>query len=203
MHFGTDGIRSKAVDFNGEFLDRVARAIVFTYGKISVFIGRDTRVSGLEIVRLLAQALNSYGAKVTLLGIVPTPTLAYLVKAHKADLGVMVSASHNPPEYNGIKIFNGNGKKLTTAEEKALDALIGTPINLPKAKVANLKELSSGKYVEWIKKIFSDKLKGLRILLDTANGATAELAPKVFKELGCKVEVINNDQDGKAINVNC
>ena len=203
MHFGTDGIRGRAEIFTDDYLDKVAQAIVFTYGKISVLTARDTRISGERIELALAKALSVYGVAVTSIGIAPTPTLAYLTKAYSFDLGIMISASHNPPEYNGIKLFNNNGGKLSTLQEETLDKLIDSAVSLPKGKGGDLKRLDVDKYVTYLKEIFGGKLRGLRVLLDTANGATCSLAPKVFRELGCKVTVINDEQDGINVNVKC
>lgn len=204
MRFGTDGIRAKAECFDEEFILRFSSAIYQKYGKIKVLIGRDSRMSGQRITELLVRSLSAYGISILDAGIAPTPAVAYLTKFNECNLGIMVSASHNPPEYNGIKLFSGQGAKISTFSEKELESLFLRPIlpiNKPKKQLKCVVGLE--KYEEHLKNVVGNKLLGRKILLDACCGATVGVAKRLFEELGCVVTTLNDVYDGTKINVNC
>ncbi|MEC8058924.1 MAG: phosphoglucosamine mutase [Pseudomonadota bacterium] len=213
-YFGTDGIRGRVGDspITPEFCLRLSNAVgrVFASNgqKTKVVIGKDTRISGYMLESALQSGLISAGADVSLLGPMPTPAIAYLAKTLRADAAIVISASHNPYYDNGIKFFDAEGSKLGDAKELAIEAAMEGPLvcedseNLGKAsRVSD----AAGRYVEFCKSTVPDgfSLRGLRIVLDCANGATYQVAPQVFSELGADVVVMAAEPDGFNINQAC
>ena len=213
-YFGTDGIRGRVGDspITPEFCLRLSSAVgrVFASNvqKTKVVIGKDTRISGYMLESVLQSGLISAGADVSLLGPMPTPAIAYLAKTLRADAAIAISASHNPYYDNGIKFFDAEGSKLGDAKELAIEAAMEGPLvcedseNLGKAsRVSD----AAGRYVEFCKSTVPDgfSLRGLRIVLDCANGATYQVAPQVFSELGADVVVMAAEPDGFNINQAC
>ena len=202
-YFGTDGIRGNENTFTVDFLEKIAWAVVARYGRISVVIGRDTRRSGERIANTLAAAWSSCGLRVIDAGMIPTPVLAYLTRSYGAGIGVMISASHNPPEYNGVKFFSRDGAKITTDEESDLEAAIdaATPPERERGEV--LKVDGSDEYCAHFAARVAPSVKGMRVLLDVANGAVSAIAEKLYSYLGAVPTVINSETDGERINVGC
>ena len=213
-YFGTDGIRGRVGDspITPEFCLRLSNAVgrVFASNgsKTKVVIGKDTRISGYMLESVLQSGLISAGADVSLLGPMPTPAIAYLAKTLRADAAIVISASHNPYYDNGVKFFDAEGSKLGDAKELAIEAAMEGPLvcedseNLGKAsRVSD----AAGRYVEFCKSTVPDgfSLRGLRIVLDCANGATYQVAPQVFSELGADVVVMAAEPDGFNINQAC
>jgi phosphoglucosamine mutase len=211
--FGTDGIRGIA----GHELDcglafKVGRATAFVLSRQKgsrpiVYIGRDTRVSGDMLESAMAAGLCAGGADVLLLGIIPTPGVAYLTTNTYADAGVVISASHNSFEYNGIKIFNSKGYKLDDALEREIEGLVKKDeYPLPDYKSFGRIKRDENLLEEYIKHVISvieGDLSGLRILIDCANGAASVTARKVFESLKCEADFIFSDPDGININADC
>lgn len=231
--FGTDGIRGKAghAPLDRETVARVGAAIVsaFAHGAtadrtapLRFVIGRDTRESGPWIEDELARGLTSEGATAVSAGVVPTPAVAYLARTEGFDAGIVISASHNPYEDNGIKVFGGAGTKLTEQLEAAVETLVADPTwSVPRlredastfapgapadrsARQAAAQSLSAH-YVEHLELIMNDAgpLRGSHIVIDCANGATNRLAPPLFTKLGFEIETIGVSPDGRNINLNC
>ncbi len=200
--FGTDGIRDKQEFFNEEFLLKFCSAIYKKYGKTKIVIGRDTRSSGKRIVDGLISYLSGYAMNVFDAGIVPTGALAFLTRTYGASVGIMVTASHNPPEYNGLKLFNAHGGKISRKDEQEIEKYILEKIApLNEAKTA--KEIGNETYVQYLKDIGAPRLDGLKVVLDCCHGATAVLAERIFTECGATVKVVAGEVDGSRINVNC
>ncbi|WP_234123084.1 phosphoglucosamine mutase [Clostridium hydrogenum] len=212
--FGTDGVRGIAnKELTAELAYKLGRAgaYVLTEGahKPKILVGMDTRISGDMLEGALISGILSVGAEAISVGIIPTPAVAYLTRKYGADAGVVISASHNPVEYNGIKFFNSNGYKLSDDLEDRIQSVIeddfkGVP--LPTGKDVGRKiieESAVDDYIEFAKSTIDGDLKGLKIALDCANGASYITALKTFRELGAEVKVINNDPDGININANC
>lgn len=212
--FGTDGVRGIA---NQELTSRLAYdlgragAHVLTEGthKPKILVGMDTRISGHMLESALVSGILSVGAEAVCVGIVPTPAIAYLTRKYGADAGVVISASHNPVEYNGIKFFNKNGYKLSDELEDKIQAVIeGNFEGVPSPIGENIgrkivEEAAVEDYIEFAKSTINTNLKGLKVALDCANGAAYETAVQTFRALGAEVVVINNDPDGFNINKNC
>lgn len=210
--FGTDGIRGVA---NSELscelglaVGKAAAEVLIESGghKARVLIGKDTRLSSDMLESVMAAGFASAGADVVLLGALPTPAVAYLVRELKADAGVMISASHNPAEYNGIKIFGQNGFKLSDSLEDDIEALMASG-NIPIAESKDLGRISGEKaavnqYITHIQQA-GRSLAGLKIALDCANGSASSTAEKIFCGLGAKCVIINNNPDGFNINAGC
>jgi phosphoglucosamine mutase len=214
-YFGTDGIRGKVgeTNINPQFFLHLGWAVGKVLAENSagkdpgmVLIGKDTRISGYMFESALEAGLISAGVDVGLLGPMPTPAIAYLTRTFQARAGVVISASHNPFFDNGIKLFNTEGKKLADEIELAIEAQLDQPMvmaeNLGKARRIDDAE---GRYVEFCKASlpWGFSLKGLHLVLDCANGATYSCAPKVFSELGARVDLIGAQPDGQNINLNC
>ncbi len=209
--FGTDGIRGTVgqspitPDFVLKLAHAVGRVLKQTEAKPTVLIGKDTRISGYMLESALESGFNSAGVDVVLLGPLPTPGVAYLTRAQRASLGVVISASHNPFADNGIKFFNAQGSKLSDAWEMDVeDMLSQTPQWAESADLGRSRRLddATGRYLEFCKSTFPNNLslKGLRIVVDAANGAAYQIAPKVFHELGAEVMAIGCSPDGLNIN---
>lgn len=213
--FGTDGVRGVAnKELTPELAFEIGRAGAFVLSgevkhKPRILVGKDTRLSGDMLEASLAAGLCSVGAEVELLGVIPTPAIAYLVRKYEADAGVMISASHNPYEFNGIKYFNGKGFKLPDQIEERIESIIlDKSEELPEVsgnKIGRIRLLESAvdHYVNFLKSTVSCDFKGLKVALDCSNGAAYLIAPRVFEELGAQVSVINNNPDGVNINFKC
>lgn len=213
--FGTDGVRGVAnKDLSPLLAFKLGRAGAQVLSKLHekpiMVVGKDTRISGDLLEAALIAGMCSQGANVLKVGIMPTPAIAYLTRHFNADAGVVISASHNPFEYNGIKFFDKNGYKLPDAMEDEIEALlegnnrdIKNPIGSDVGKTYT--EDAIRPYVDFIKSVIDKKLKfkGLKVALDCANGASYQVAPIILKELGADVHIINNQPDGININVNC
>lgn len=206
-YFGTDGIRRKADEFDGELLRKVSAALTVSARKKTFLIARDTRISGERIEDALVREILGFGGSVVSVGMTATPVCAHLTRALNVDCGIMISASHNPPEYNGIKLFNGRGEKLTTEEEELIDGYVSQePILSEVIKEGNhiVYEGANVRYIDDLKAVLKGvSLVGLKVVLDTANGAMSEVAPRFFRELGAEVTVINNSLNGQFINCAC
>ncbi len=213
QYFGTDGIRGTVgiapitPDFVLQLAHAVGRVLRQTSpgSKPTVVIGKDTRISGYMLESALESGFNSAGVDVILLGPLPTPGVAYLTRAMRANLGVVISASHNPFADNGIKFFSAQGTKLDDAWEEAVErALQDAPVWANSGDLGKSRRLddAAGRYIEFAKSTFATDLtlKGLRIVVDGAHGAAYHIAPKVFHELGAEVIAIGCAPDGLNIN---
>jgi phosphoglucosamine mutase len=211
QYFGTDGIRGTVgvapitPDFILKLAHAVGRVLRQTEAKPTVVIGKDTRISGYMLESALESGFNSAGVDVVLLGPLPTPGVAYLTRAMRASLGVVISASHNPFEDNGIKFFSAQGAKLPDAWEEAVEAAVKeAPVWATSGDLGKTRRLedAAGRYIEFAKSTFANDLtlKGLKIVVDAAHGAAYHIAPKVFHELGAEVVSIGCAPDGLNIN---
>lgn len=211
QYFGTDGIRGTVghAPITPDFMLRLANAVGQLLKKEEarprVLIGKDTRISGYMLESALEAGFNSAGVDVVLLGPLPTPGVAYLTKALRANLGVVISASHNPFEDNGIKFFNAAGTKLDDAWEHAVESkLAETPVWVDSQSLGKAKRLddAAGRYIEFCKHAFHQNLtlKGQKIVVDAAHGAAYLIAPKLFSELGAEVIQLGCAPDGMNIN---
>lgn len=208
--FGTDGIRGK---FNKDINYLLASKIGYSLGKIinldqPILIGRDTRNSGEILLEALTHGLNSSNKNIIDIGVCPTPAVAFLIKELNCSSGIMISASHNPPEYNGIKFFDSNGKKFKKNREYLLEKSINeiNEIDLSiKNSRNNIKNFDLIELYEksLIKSIEDENLDGIKIILDTCHGSATSCAENVFKKLGANTKVINSKPDGSKINVRC
>ena len=197
-HFGTDGVRGIVGEtLTTDLVERLGRAATVWSGRGRVFVGRDTRGSGPELEQALVRGIVDAGGVAVLGGVLPTPAVALLAQ----DLGIVVSASHNPPEYNGVKFFDAAGHKLTDADEEAIEALLDTP-GSGGGTVETADSAADG-YVEHLVQHFGTELSGLRIAVDCANGAYSSIAPAVFERLGADVTTVANAPDGSNINMGC
>jgi len=213
--FGTDGVRGIAnKELTAELAFRLgqAGALVLTKhseGAPKILVGKDTRISGDMLEAGLIAGFCSVGAQVVCVGTIPTPAVAHLVRNYKMDAGVVISASHNSMEYNGIKFFNKDGYKLSDEIENEIEEYIldGKALgDLPEGEgVGRVSRIDTGKrdYVDYIKSTVTGDFSNLKIAIDCANGASYECAKLVFKELGADVILINNVPNGININDNC
>jgi len=210
-YFGTDGIRGTVgiepitPDFVLRLAHAVGRVLKKTEARPTVLIGKDTRISGYMLESALESGFNSAGVDVVLLGPLPTPGVAYLTRAQRASLGVVISASHNDYPDNGIKFFSAQGSKLSDAWEMDVEAeLQRPPVWADSANLGKARRMddAAGRYIEFCKSTFSNDLtlKGIRIVVDAAHGAAYQVAPKVFHELGAEVVAIGCAPDGLNIN---
>jgi phosphoglucosamine mutase len=198
-YFGTDGVRGVVgEDLTPQLVERLGRAAAIWMGGGGVVIGRDTRASGPELERAFATGVASAGAHAMLAGILPTPAVALLATP---GLGAVISASHNPPEYNGVKFFDRTGSKLSDADEEAIEALLDSPPKDEEMGQIDDLEIAVDSYLDHVLERFGADLEGLRIGVDCANGAYSWIAPRAFEELGAEVEAIGIDPDGSNINV--
>ncbi len=211
QYFGTDGIRGTVgqAPITPDFVLRLAHAVGHvlkeTEARPTVLIGKDTRISGYMLESALESGFNSAGVDVVLLGPLPTPGVAYLTRAQRASLGVVISASHNPFADNGIKFFSAKGSKLPDAWELAVEAALEKPpVWVESAHLGKSRRLddAAGRYIEFCKSTFANDLtlKGMKIVVDAAHGAAYHIAPKVFHELGAEVIAIGCSPDGLNIN---
>ena len=210
-YFGTDGIRGTVgqapitPDFVLRLAHAVGRVLKKSESRPTVLIGKDTRISGYMLESALESGFNSAGVDVVLLGPLPTPGVAYLTRAQRATLGVVISASHNPFPDNGIKFFSAQGAKLSDAWERDVEAALDeAPVWADSAGLGKTRRLddAAGRYIEFCKSTFSNDLtlKGMKIVVDGAHGAAYHIAPKVFHELGAEVVAIGCSPDGLNIN---
>lgn len=202
-YFGTDGIRGKYGEKITEDLAYLVGISVGSYFGGDCVIGRDSRISGKSLEEALINGLIKGGGNAISVGILPTPAVSYLTRISGAKCGVMISASHNPPEYNGIKILAYEGKKLSSDEEEKIEHLIE---NSPKESYILGKKtiwsLAAEQYIQSLAKV-SARLSGIKVWLDSGNGAAGEIPKEVFSRLGAKVIALNNNLDGSKINVDC
>ena len=216
--FGTDGIRGVAniYPMTPEMVLNVGKATAHVFKekcgkkKPEFVIGKDTRLSGYMIENALASGIVSVGADVLLVGPMPTPAIAHLTKSLNADAGIVISASHNPAEDNGIKIFSGDGYKLPDDVEDEIEKyVLSEKVRTEHVKggligKAHRVDDAKGRYIEFAKaSVKSMSLKGLKIVLDCANGAAYITAPHILSELGAEVIVLNDRPDGLNINLDC
>lgn len=219
-YFGTDGIRRIAnTDLTPELVYKVAKAGAYVLSKHTnhaptILIGRDTRLSGTLIESAMTAGFLSYGANVKLLGVIPTPAVAYLTKKLKADASVVISASHNTFEFNGIKFFSNKGMKIPDRLEEEIEEVMESgkleelTAKNEKIGVSEIREDLIDEYVYFFRKNFDEDIENnnredFKVLIDTANGATYKVVEKVFTNLGIKYKIINNKPDGININKNC
>lgn len=212
--FGTDGVRGIAnKDLTSEMAYNLGRAgaYVLTEGahKPKILVGKDTRISGDMLESALVAGILSVGAEAIILGVIPTPAVAHLTRKYGADAGVMISASHNPVEYNGIKFFDNNGYKLPDELEDEIQGVIesgfegvpspiGGDIGKAQVEVGALDD-----YIDFAKETIAVNLRGLKVALDCANGAVYKAAVRAFRELEAEVYIINDNPDGTNINEKC
>jgi phosphoglucosamine mutase len=209
-YFGTDGIRGKVGEniINPEFVMKLGWAagkVLAGHGTNKVLIGKDTRISGYMLESALEAGLSAAGINIGLLGPMPTPAIAYLTKTFRSEAGIVISASHNPYYDNGIKFFSADGMKLDDAIEIAIEEQMDKPMEcVASDKLGKAVRVSdaAGRYIEFCKGNFPStlSLKGLKIVVDCANGATYHIAPNVLSELGAEVIEIGTEPDGLNIN---
>lgn len=213
--FGTDGARGVAItELTCETAMNIGRAAALvltktTNKKPKILIGKDTRISGDVLEAALVAGICSVGADAHILGVVPTPAVALLVKKYGADAGVMISASHNPVEFNGIKLFSGDGSKLPDAIENEIEELVlDNPSDICLSSGTLIGRVVYEKNAEWdyvrhIIKAIDGDFRGLKVAIDCANGAASSCAEKLFRGMGANCVFINNTPDGTNINENC
>ncbi|MBA6063191.1 phosphoglucosamine mutase [Pseudomonas mosselii] len=212
-YFGTDGIRGRVGQFpiTPDFMLKLGWAAGMAFrkqGNCRVLVGKDTRISGYMFESALEAGLSAAGADVMLLGPMPTPAIAYLTRTFHAEAGIVISASHNPHDDNGIKFFSGAGTKLPDEVELMIEELLDQPMNVVESgklgKVSRIND-AAGRYIEFCKSSVpsSTSFEGLKIVVDCAHGATYKVAPSVFRELGADVTVLHAAPDGLNINENC
>ncbi len=210
-YFGTDGIRGTVgqapitPDFVLRLAHAVGRVLKQSEARPTVLIGKDTRISGYMLESALESGFNSAGVDVVLLGPLPTPGVAYLTRAQRASLGVVISASHNAYPDNGIKFFSAQGTKLSDAWEATVESVVDEPpVWVDSAALGKARRLddAAGRYIEFCKSTFATDLtlKGMKLVVDAAHGAAYQIAPKVFHELGAEVIAIGCAPDGLNIN---
>ncbi|MEG0370864.1 MAG: phosphoglucosamine mutase [Clostridium sp.] len=212
--FGTDGVRGIAnTELTANLAYNLGRAGAFVLSgakeKPTILVGKDTRISGDMLESALVAGICSVGARVICVGVVPTPAIAYLIRYYNADAGVVISASHNPVEYNGIKFFNEDGYKLHDSVENKIEEFLesdlvgipyptGTNIGTKKYDAKGIED-----YIDYLKDCINTDLTGLKVAIDCAEGAAFYAAPKIFTDLGAEVYVIHNNPDGTNINKDC
>ena len=215
--FGTDGIRGIANEYpmTTEIALNVGRAIAYLSKRKGhtpkIIIGRDTRLSGDMFEGAIISGICSMGVNAISVGVMPTPGIAFLTHDMRADAGIVISASHNPSQDNGIKIFNSDGFKFSDEKENQIEELIFAnnmeklhPVPKEMGKLSRLDD-AAGRYVDFLKSTFPQEIdpEGMNVVLDCSNGATYRVAPEVFAELGVEVTTLFNQPDGKNINLNC
>jgi phosphoglucosamine mutase len=197
-YFGTDGVRGVVgEDLTVELVERLGKASALWSGRGRVFVGRDTRASGPELEEAFARGVVAAGGNAVLAGVLPTPAVALLA----LDLGVVITASHNPPEYNGVKFFDADGHKLTDSSEAEIEALLDA--SEPGGGTIDRVDVATDSYLEHVIERFGSDLGGLRIAVDCANGASSGIAPEAFAAVGAEVATIGADPDGTNINTGC
>ncbi len=208
--FGTDGIRGR---FNKDITYSLAYKVGYALGSNlennnPILIGRDTRISGDILLQAITKGINASGRKFINLGICPTPAIPFLIKQENLSSGIMISASHNPPEYNGIKIFDHNGQKITKEVENKIQKLVeeqnqNQSVPTKEFSLKTNKELMEIYMKSLIQTMGGENLSGLKIILDTCYGSATTCAKTIFQNLGADVKVINNSKNGLKINMNC
>lgn len=209
-YFGTDGIRGRVGQspITPEFMLKLGWAAGMAFrkqGRCKILVGKDTRISGYMFESALQAGLSAAGADVALLGPMPTPGIAYLTRTFKAEAGIVISASHNPHQDNGIKFFSNQGKKLPDGLEQIIEEMIDAPMQVVESeflgKASRIND-AAGRYIEFCKSSVptSSDFSGLKVVIDCAHGATYKIAPNVFAELGIEVINIGNQPDGLNIN---
>jgi len=213
--FGTDGVRGIAnTELTGRLAYELGRAGAYvltkeTYHTPKILVGMDTRISGDMLEAALTAGICSVGAHAILAGIVPTPAVAYLVRKYKLDAGIVISASHNPVEYNGIKFFNSEGYKLRDELEDEIENIVLNEKDcLPKPTgefigTKSIAEEALDDYIDFLAAAGSVKLNGIKVAIDCANGASYKAAPISLLKLGADICIIHNEPDGNNINLNC
>ncbi len=212
-YFGTDGIRGRVGEppITPDFVLKLGWSlgqVLAERDRQLVLIGKDTRISGYMFESALEAGLSAAGTDIRLLGPMPTPAIASLTSTLRAGAGIVISASHNPHEDNGIKFFSQEGEKLDDAAESAIEAGIDSPLTtVPSADLGKVTRLNDapGRYIEFCKSTIGRdvRLHGMKLVLDCANGATYQVGPEVFRELGAEVVTLGADPDGLNINVEC
>lgn len=216
-YFGTDGVRGVAnVELDALLAFKIGAAAAFVLtkehrgsGKAKFLIGKDTRISSDMLENALVAGICSVGADVELLGVIPTPAIAYLTIKHKADAGIVISASHNTFEHNGIKIFAGSGYKLSDSIEAEIEDAIDNIDNLPKATHEKLGSVIKSRidpiaeYTDHVSETIKGDLSGMRVAVDCANGAASTTAVRLFRQLECSADIRFYEPDGININENC
>ncbi|MDH5182349.1 MAG: phosphoglucosamine mutase [Gammaproteobacteria bacterium] len=211
-YFGTDGIRGEVGEhpITPDFVLRLGWAAGKVLGKEggTVLIGKDTRISGYMFESALEAGLSAAGVDIRLLGPMPTPAIAYLTRTMRANAGIVISASHNPFQDNGIKFFSAEGLKLPDEVELAIEAELDKPMGpIDSQRLGKVKRIvdAEGRYIEFCKSTIPVGMQfhGLKVALDCANGATYRVSPNVFRELGATVETLGVDPDGLNINEQC
>ena len=213
--FGTDGVRGVAnSELTPELAFKLGKAGAHVLSKDKkrpvVLIGKDTRLSGDMLEDAISAGILAVGGNVIKVGVLPTPAIAYLVRVYKADAGVVISASHNPFEYNGIKFFNGEGFKLDDSIEDEIEDIILRDIDVNShitgdmlGRCLEADDDAMDKYAEFLKSTIDADIKGVKLVLDCANGASYRVAEKVYSELGAEITVIGNEPNGVNINDGC
>ena len=211
-YFGTDGIRGRVGEapITPEFVMRLGWAagkVFAARGKSRILIGKDTRISGYMFESALEAGLSAAGVDVGLLGPIPTPGIAYLTRTFRAQAGIVISASHNPFYDNGIKFFSGDGTKLADDIELQIESYLDQPMTCVESdqlgKAMRISD-AAGRYIEFCKGTANSlNLRGLKVVLDCSHGATYQIAPAVFSELGATVITIGNQPNGLNINHEC
>lgn len=211
-YFGTDGYRGKANDtLRLDYALKIGRYLGYYYGKnrhARILIGKDTRQSSSMYEMALAAGASASGATVYLLGVCPTPSVSYLIRKENFDCGIMVSASHNPYYDNGIKLFNGEGKKMDPEVEEAIELYFESDEELPYAtedKIGKVLNFEDGLqlYISWLREMNPLDLSGMKIALDLANGSATTTAQECLNEMGATLEVIHSEPNGININDHC
>jgi phosphoglucosamine mutase len=194
-YFGTDGVRGIfGESLTPELVEKLGKAVALWSGRGRVFVGRDTRASGPGLEEALARGIASAGGSAVLAGVLPTPAVALLA----LDVGAVITASHNPPEYNGVKFFDRDGQKLTDETEEHIESLLEAPA--PGGGEIDRVGVATDSYLTHIIERFGSDLSGLKIGVDCANGAYSEIAPQAFEQLGADVTAIGVEPDGTNIN---
>jgi phosphoglucosamine mutase len=197
-HFGTDGVRGVVGEtLTADLVERLGGAATLWAGGGTVLVGRDTRASGQELEEALGRGVAAAGGKARLAGVLPTPAVALLADG----LGAVISASHNPPEYNGVKFFAAGGRKLSDADELAIEHLLGR--HGPRGGSVERVDGLDAAYADLVVERFGSDLSGLRLAVDCANGAMAGIAPGVLRRLGAEVTAVADEPNGSNINVGC
>ncbi len=209
-YFGTDGIRGRVgqVPMTVDFIMKLGWAagkVLSQAGPGQIVIGKDTRVSGYMFESALEAGLAAAGLDVLLLGPMPTPAIAYITQAQRATAGIVISASHNPYHDDGVKFFNGDGFKLPDSTEEAIESMLEQPLEMVEPEnigKASRMEDAKGRYIEFCKSsiAFKTSLRGMKLVVDCANGATYHIAPAVFRELGAEVIEVGTSPNGMNIN---
>jgi len=211
--FGTDGIRGVPWNFpfTEDFLSKIGYAVSLVISRSPlcpregrrVLVGMDSRESCDKIKAALAKGMSVNDFQIVDIGIITTPAVSYLVKREGASFGVMISASHNPPEFNGIKFFSQNGMKLSDSAEERIEKILEGDISFA-PKDNKLERIDcSGDYAQFIEKSICGNFKNLKVVLDCANGAAFRIAPRIFEELSADIRLIGNAPDGRNINLGC